>query len=101
MSGHRKINHYERRRKVQATEACFIGGDDPDRVKKIARAIDDVFSGTIHGDYNSIMEMYGGATPETAHFHTQGIPARFSEYRQYLGLQVHHALNMFFKAASI
>jgi len=45
------------------------------------------------------MEMYGGGALDTAHFHTKGIPARFSEYRHYLGLQVHLALNMFFKVA--
>ncbi len=62
-----KINHNERRQKVQASETRLIGGDNPDRIKKIVRVIDDVFSGGIHGDYNSVMEVYGGATLETAH----------------------------------
>jgi hypothetical protein len=41
--------------------------------------------------------MYGGDTLETAHFATEGMPERFSEYRHFLGLLVHNALNQFCK----
>lgn len=95
----KKVNYNERRQKVQASEARVFGGENPDQVKKIARAVDDVFSGTVHGNYTSIMTMYGGDGPEDAHFHTRGIPVRFSEYRHHLGLYVHRALNAFFKVS--
>lgn len=94
-----KINYNAKRQKVQASEARTLGGDNPDRIKRMVSAIDDVFSGVVHGDYNSVMEMYGGDTLGTAKFQMRGIPTRFSEYRHHLGLQVHHALNMFFKVA--
>jgi hypothetical protein len=96
LENRKKVNHNERRQKVQASEARVFGGENPYRVKQIAQTIDDAFSGVVHGNYTSVMEMYGGGA---AYFHTQGIPARFSEYRRFLGLQIHHALDMFFKVA--
>lgn len=86
------------RQKIQAAEARMLGGENPDRIKKIARAVDDVFSGYVHGNYSSVMEMYGG-TAYDAHFHTRGIGFRFSVYRHHLGIYVHRALNTFFKVA--
>jgi len=99
LESRKKINYNELRQKVQASEARVIGADNPDRMKKIVRTIDDSFSGVVHGSYSSVMEMYGGGTLDTAHFHTEGIPARFSEYRHFLGLQVHLALSLFCKVA--
>jgi hypothetical protein len=88
----KKINHNARRQKVQASEARLLGFGDPDRVKKIAATIDKAFSGYIHGDYQTAMEMYGGPNP---HFHTHGMPVRFTEYRRHIGIYVHRALNEF------
>jgi|GEM_PF-609701 len=94
-----KINYNELRQKVQASQARTLGGDDPHHVKTMVRAIDDGFSGFVHGNYSSVMEMYGGDTLEEACFHTDGVPVRFSEHRHQLGLSVHLALNMFLKVA--
>jgi len=99
LENRRKINYNERRQKVQASEARVFGGEDPDRIKKIVRAVDDVWSGVVHGSYSSVMTMYGGDGPDDAHFHTRGMPVRFSEYRHHLGLYVHRALNTFFKVS--
>ncbi len=88
----RGINHNARRQKVQASEARLIGFDNPDRIKKITATVDDAFSGVVHGDYASSMEMYGGNPP---HFHTRGMPVRYDGYRHHVGIYVHRALNMF------
>jgi hypothetical protein len=90
------INHNERRQKVQASEARAVGGDNPDRIKKIVKQIDHTFSGVIHGDYSSTMEMYGG--PEMK-FHMEGVPYRYPDYRHFTGLQICAALNALFKVA--
>lgn len=99
LEGRKRINYNERRQKVQASEARVFGLDNPDRTKKLVRAVDDVFSGVVHGSYSSVMEMYGGDSLDSTHFHTKGVPVRFSEYRHHLGLYVHRALNTFFKVS--
>jgi hypothetical protein len=87
------------RQKVQASEARVFGGDDPHRVKKMVKTIDDAWSGAVHGDYTSVMTMYGGDTLDTAHFQTEGMPYRFAGHRHFLGMLVHNALNQFSKVA--
>jgi hypothetical protein len=95
-----KSNHnMKRRQKVQASEARVFGGDDPYHVKKLVKTIDDRWNGTVHGSYFSVMTMYGGPSIEEARFETEGMPTRFSEYRHFLGLLVHNALNQFFKVS--
>jgi len=99
MAHRKKINYNERRQKVQASEARYLGGDNPDRTKKIVQVVDDVFSGVVHGDYLSTMETYGGDTLDETAFHVDGLPVRFPEYRHHLALYVHRALNAFSKVA--
>lgn len=94
----RRNNQLKRRQKVQASEARVFGGDDPHHVKKIVKTADDAWSGVVHGNYSSVMEMYGGDTLADACFHMEGT-VRFSEYRHHIGLYVHNALNQFFKVA--
>jgi hypothetical protein len=65
-------------------------------VKENVAKIDDVFSGVVHGDYASAMEMVSG--PEVT-FHMYGNPARFSGYRHHLGIYLHRSLNTFCKVA--
>jgi hypothetical protein len=91
-----RINHNERRQKVQAAEGRVFGAEDPHRTRSLAKVVDDVFNGVVHGDYASSMEMYGGEDP---YFHTKGMPVRFSGYRHHLGIYIHRALNAFFKVA--
>jgi hypothetical protein len=93
----KKINYNARRQKVQASEMRFANIENPHRVKQMVKTIDDTLSGVIHGEYASVMELYGGLPPR---FHTEGMPVRFSAYRHYLGLQVSMALNSFCGAAS-
>jgi hypothetical protein len=88
-----------RRQKVQASEARVFGGEDPHYVKKLVKTLDDAWSGVVHGNYRSVMEMYGGPSRDETYFHCEGIPARFSQYRHFLGLLVHNALNQGFKVA--
>jgi hypothetical protein len=95
----RKVDFKKHRQKMQASEARFLGGDDPHHIKKVSKTIDDAWSGVVHGSYQSVMEMYGGDSIETAHFEAGGTGARFSDYRHHIGLHVHHALNQFFKVA--
>jgi hypothetical protein len=95
----KKINYNALRQKVQAAEARVFGDGNPDRTKKMVNAIDDVFSGVVHGGYSSVMEMYGGESLEKACFNTRGVPVRFPEYRHHLGLYVQSALNAFFKVS--
>lgn len=95
----RRCGFSGRRQKVQASEARIFGGEDPHHVKKLVKTIDDAWSGVVHGNYFSVMEMYGGDTMEGARFDTEGLPSRFSQYRHHLGLYVHNALNQFSKVA--
>ena len=95
----RKVDFTKHRQKMQASEARLLGGDDPHHIKKTVKTIDDAWSGVVHGSYQSVMEMYGGESIETAHFEAGGTGARFSPYRHHIGLHVHHALNEFCKVA--
>jgi hypothetical protein len=95
----RRANHLKRRQKVQASQARVIGGDNPFHVKKIVKTIDDAWSGVVHGNYQSVMEMYGGETLDDARFRMDGVPTRRTSYRHFIGLLVHNALNEFFKVA--
>lgn len=88
-----------RRKKVQASQARTFGGANPFDIKQKVATIDNAWSGVVHGNYNSVMEMYGGTSIEKSYFHTEGVPARFSQYRHFLGLLVHNSINQFFKVA--
>jgi hypothetical protein len=68
LESRKKINYNALRQKVQAAEARAFGDGNPDRTKKMVNAIDDVFSGVVHGGYSSVMEMYGGESLEKACF---------------------------------
>lgn len=99
MANRKKVNYNEWRQKVQASEARLLGGENPHQIKQIVQVVDDVFSGFVHGDYASTMEMYGGSTLAQTQFNVSGIPVRFQEYRQHLAIYVHRALNIFSRLA--
>jgi hypothetical protein len=77
----------------------MLGGDNPYRVKKIVKTLDDSWSGVVHGNYQSVMEMYGGDSLEDSRFRMEGMPTRRTVYRHFIGLLVHNALNEFSKVA--
>jgi len=93
----KSINDNERRRKVQAAEARYLGQGNPSDAKQTVKTIDNTFSGIIHGSYSAMMDMYGG---KPARFHVEGMPVRSIEYRVHLGIYIHRALNVFCKVAN-
>lgn len=59
------------RKKIRAAMSSIpIGAGDPHTIRTVAKAIDQLFSGFVHGAYVFIMEMYGGSPPR---YHTRGM----------------------------
>jgi len=85
------------RKKVYVAIGRLLGGNNPHRFRQIAKALEDVYSGYVHGNYPHIMEMYNGAKLE---FTTSGATQKIPEWLHYTTLIVHPILNQFSTIAS-
>lgn len=80
-----------RRKKIRAGMARLLGPKDWDTPRRHAMAIDDVYSGSVHGSYPAIMELYD---PREDGFHMDGMENtnRIPVYRKQLAYYVYRAL---------
>ena len=69
ISGNFKVYRAERK-KVQASQSRQLHPENSHAVRMLAGAIDDTFSGYVHGSYSTIMEMFAGGRDE---FDMEGI----------------------------
>lgn len=85
------------RREMQASEARRLGeAANPDRVRRLARTLDDVYSRYVHGAFTTAMELYVGGDDEG--FRLRGMPAGsppIAAYRKALANFAHESLNAF------
>lgn len=77
--------------KVQASQARALGPENPHDTKLLVKTIDDSFSGYVHGDIPTIMEMYVGGHG----FSMRGMQEtpRMAEFRSALARVIHNGLN--------
>lgn len=82
------------RKKVYASMGRLFETSDPDHVRKMAKAIEESFSGYTHGAYPQTMELYD---PDTEKFRVRGMRGtpRIMEFARQLAFIVHLALNVF------
>ena len=87
------------RKKVYAELGRLLKPDDPDRIQRIVKTLEEAYSGYIHGQYPHIMELYNGYTRT---FHTKGMlgTPRIPEHTGELARTLHQALNQFAAIAS-
>jgi len=84
------------RKKIHASQDRVLGRFVPQRpglVRRMARAIDDVYSGVVHGSLTSIMELYEGGDRERFRVHGMLDTPRIRTYRIELAHYTHRALN--------
>jgi hypothetical protein len=92
-----KKSHSFLREKVYAAVLRLLGGNNPYRIRQIAKTLEEVYSGYVHGNYRHVMEMYNGAEKG---FKTKGTPGRIPEWVQNVALIVQPVLNQFSTIAS-
>ena len=61
-----------KKRQIQAAQGRYLDPSNPDRFRRVARAIDDTFSGYVHGAYPHSMELWVGDTYGNGHFTLRG-----------------------------
>lgn len=84
------------RKKIQASQDRVLGRyvpEAPELVKRIARAVDNTYSGFVHGSQASIMELYEGGDRERFRVHGMLGTQRIPTYRRELAHYTHRALN--------
>jgi hypothetical protein len=82
------------RKKVYAEVAKGLSPDNPDRIQRIVRIIEEIYSGYIHGAYPHVMELYEGGTWRFSTKGMSGTP-RHLDLLKALVLSLHDALNLF------
>ena len=80
------------RNKVLAAVGRSLSLDNPHRSAQIAKAIENVYSGYVHGNYTHTMELYNGRTQQ---FETCGQPDRIDSLLSCIALVAHPTLNNF------
>lgn len=82
------------RKKVYAALGRYLKPGNPDRTQRVVKAIEEAYSGYVHGEYPHIMELFNRYT-ET--FHTNGMlgTPRIPTFTTVLALTLHQALNVF------
>lgn len=80
------------RRRIQAAQGRILNPENPHRMRQLARAVDNVYSGFVHNSYQSAMELYEGSTER---FRVRGMwdTPRIPVYRKELANYTHRALN--------
>lgn len=86
------------RKKVYALIARFLKPENPDRMQRLVKTLEDGYSGYVHGSYPHVMELYAGGSWE---FHTNGMlhTPRVAIVLRALAGVVHNALNQFAELA--
>jgi hypothetical protein len=86
------------RKKVYALTARYLKPEDPDRMQRLEKTIEEAFSGYVHGAYPAIMELYAGGTWQ---FHANGMldTPRIPSFLRAVAGVAHHALNQFAELA--
>ena len=85
------------RKKIYAAIGRLLGFGNPHRPRQIAKALEDVYSGYVHGNYYHIMELYNESTQK---YEMSGQRVRFHEWLQYVALCIHPVFNVFSIVAS-
>jgi hypothetical protein len=89
------------RRKTYALIAKVLGESvepaNPYQVRQTVKALEEGYSGYVHGAYEHIMELYD---PYDRRFAIRGIPERIWEWMGYIALNLHQSLNCFAAIAS-
>jgi kynureninase len=70
----------------------LLSPGDPDRVQRISKVQEEMFSGYVHACYRHIMEMYEGTKKE---FRTGGFQARIPMFIKQVALNIHASFNQF------
>ena len=88
------------RKKIRAHVARLIAratGNDADihGIISQSRVVDEAFSGAVHGNYPSTMDLFGGPDRDSARFHMTGMTdtPRMPGYVVNFAIYVHRALN--------
>jgi hypothetical protein len=80
------------RKKIYPAIGCLLSPGNPDRPQRIAKVLEETFSGYVHASYPHIMEMYEGTRKE---FRMSGIQMRIPIFIKQVALNVHASLNQF------
>jgi hypothetical protein len=81
-----------RRKKIYAAVGRLLSPGDPDRVQRISKVQEEMFSGYVHASYPHIMEMYEGIGKE---FSMSGVQMRIPMLIKLVALNIHASLNQF------
>lgn len=89
-----KKNPTVARGKIYPTVARDLSPENPHRIQHTMKAIEETYSGYVHGSYPHVMELYYGGSNS---FCLKGMvrTPRTAEWIEYLALCVHPALNVF------
>lgn len=82
------------RRKVYPTIARDLKPENPHKIQHTIKAIEEVYSGYVHGSYPHVMALYVGG-PNCFYVNGMLNTSRISEWIKYLALCVHPAMNSF------
>ena len=85
------------RKKVYASIGRMYDHDNPHRTRQIVKALEDVYSGYVHGNYHQIMEMWN---QERMCYEMKGQPYRIMQWLNYMSLIIYPALNVFSTVSS-
>jgi len=80
------------RKKIYASIGRMYGRDNPHRYRQIAKALEEGYSGYVHGGYHQTMEMWD---QKRMCYEMKGQPYRIMQWLNYMSLIVHPALNIF------
>ena len=80
------------RKKIYAAVGRLLSPGDPDRVQRISKVQEEMFSGYVHASYPHIMEMYEGIGKE---FSMSGVQMRIPMLIKLVALNIHASLNQF------
>lgn len=80
------------RKKIYPSVGRLLSPDNPDRPQRIAKVLEETFSGYVHASYPHIMEMYEGTGKE---FHMNGVQMRIPGWIKQVALRIHPSFNQF------
>ena len=80
------------RKKIYPAVGRLLSPDNPDRPQRIAKVLEETFSGYVHASYPHIMEMYEGTRKE---FRMSGVQMRIPMWIRQVALGIHASLNQF------
>jgi len=80
------------RKKIYPAVGRLLSPGDPDRIQRISKIQEEMFSGYVHASYPHIMEMYEGIGKE---FRMSGVRMRIPMLIKQVALNIHPSLNQF------